>query len=546
MFHYFNSITNVRGDGLVGYFVKAADTSTGDVVDIFADESSTPIVSVSGVANAAQVDTDGNVSFWIAPGEYHLDIYDTEATSLVKRIENVPMSSGVDDELLLSIAGLTFGADNYIYGTGSDAAAVGTITAFARTVLDDADAATARTTLGLGTADSPQFTAVNIGAATDTTLARASAGDLSVEGNVIYRAGGTDVALADGGTGASLADPNADRILFWDDSAGQVTWLTPGTNLSITGTTLNASGGSGGLTDGDYGDITVSGTGTALTIDNGAVTYAKIQNVSATDKLLGRSTAGAGVVEEITCTSFARSVLDDADAATARTTLGLGTGDSPQFTAVNIGAATDTTITRVSAGVIAVEGTTILTTATGQPLDSDLTAIAALTSAADKVPYSTGSATWALADFTAAGRALVDDASAADQRTTLGINSTNVKLTESLIIACSDETTAITTGTAKVTFRMPYAFTLSAVRASVTTAPTGSTLIIDINESGTTILSTKLSIDASEKTSTTAASAAVISDSSLADDAEITIDFDQVGSTIAGAGVKVYLIGTRT
>lgn len=115
--------------------------------------------------------------------------------------------------------------------------------------------------------------------------------------------------------------------------------------------------------------------------------------------------------------------------------------------------------------------------------------------------------------------------------------------TESIIIACSDETTAITTGTAKVTFRMPYAFTLTAVRASVSDAPTGSTIIIDINESGSTILSTKLSIDASEKTSTTAASAAVISDSSLADDAEITIDFDQVGSTNAGKGVKVYLIG---
>jgi hypothetical protein len=117
--------------------------------------------------------------------------------------------------------------------------------------------------------------------------------------------------------------------------------------------------------------------------------------------------------------------------------------------------------------------------------------------------------------------------------------------TESIIIACSDETTALTTGTGKVTFRMPYAFTLSAVRASVTTAPTGSTLIVDINEAGSTILSTKLSIDASEKTSTTAASAAVISDGALADDAEITIDIDQIGSTIAGAGLKVYLIGSR-
>jgi hypothetical protein len=116
---------------------------------------------------------------------------------------------------------------------------------------------------------------------------------------------------------------------------------------------------------------------------------------------------------------------------------------------------------------------------------------------------------------------------------------------ESFVIACSDESSALTAGTAKVTFRIPYAFTLIAVRASVNTAPTGSTIIIDINEGGTSLLSTKLSIDATEKTSTTAASAAVISDSALADDAEITIDFDQVGSTIAGTGVKVCLIGTR-
>ena len=112
-------------------------------------------------------------------------------------------------------------------------------------------------------------------------------------------------------------------------------------------------------------------------------------------------------------------------------------------------------------------------------------------------------------------------------------------------VACSDETTDLATGTGVVTFRMPHAMTLTAVRASVTTAPTGSTVIVDINEAGTSVLSTKLSIDASEKTSTTAATAAVISDSALADDAEITIDIDQVGSTVAGAGLKVWLIGAR-
>lgn len=53
-----------------------------------------------------------------------------------------------------------------------------------------------------------------------------------------YSPGGTDVALADGGTGASLTDPNADRIMFWDDSGGAVTWLTVGSGLAISTTTM--------------------------------------------------------------------------------------------------------------------------------------------------------------------------------------------------------------------------------------------------------------------------------------------------------------------
>jgi len=115
------------------------------------------------------------------------------------------------------------------------------------------------------------------------------------------------------------------------------------------------------------------------------------------------------------------------------------------------------------------------------------------------------------------------------------------------VIACSDETTDLTTGTAKVTFRAPVAFLLTGVAASVNTAPTGSTLIVDINNGANSALSTKLSIDASEKTSATAATAAVI-DTTYDDfsaDAEITIDIDQIGSTVAGKGLKVILKGTR-
>ena len=116
--------------------------------------------------------------------------------------------------------------------------------------------------------------------------------------------------------------------------------------------------------------------------------------------------------------------------------------------------------------------------------------------------------------------------------------------TTSICMACSDETTALTTGTAKITFRMPYAMTLTAVRASLTTAQaSGSIFTVDINEGGTSILSTKLTIDNTELTSTTAATPAVISDAALADDASITVDIDQIG-TSGAAGLKVYLIGT--
>ena len=117
---------------------------------------------------------------------------------------------------------------------------------------------------------------------------------------------------------------------------------------------------------------------------------------------------------------------------------------------------------------------------------------------------------------------------------------------EVILLACSDETTDLTTGTGKVSFRMPFAMTVTGVSASCQTAPVGSTIICDINEGGSTILSTKLSIDASEKTSTTAASAAVISDTALANDAEITVDIDQIGSSTAGKGLKVKIEGYRT
>ncbi len=109
-------------------------------------------------------------------------------------------------------------------------------------------------------------------------------------------------------------------------------------------------------------------------------------------------------------------------------------------------------------------------------------------------------------------------------------------------VALSDELTALTTGGGKVTIRSPFKAELIDVKAMVNTAPTGSILIVDINKNGTTMMAvTKLSIDAGEKTSRTAAAAPVLSTTTLAEDDEISFDIDQIGSTIAGAGLKAYL-----
>lgn len=120
-----------------------------------------------------------------------------------------------------------------------------------------------------------------------------------------------------------------------------------------------------------------------------------------------------------------------------------------------------------------------------------------------------------------------------------------------LEIAASDETTALTTGTDKVTFRMPYAMTLNAgtagVRGGLTTAGTGGSLLtVDINQGGASILSTKLTFDATETETVNAATPVVIGTTALTDNAEITVDIDTADSGGVAAGLKIILIGDLT
>jgi hypothetical protein len=182
------------------------------------------------------------------------------------------------------------------------------------------------------TGGSDALTAADIGALTQAAAdsryvglaGGAMTGALTISGNSVVVT--TDSRLSDARTPLSHTQA-ASTITDFSTEAGK---YGPVTSVNgLTGAVTISTGSS--ISDGSKGDITVSGSGATWTINanavvtadiaGSAVTYAKIQNVSATDKLLGRSTAGAGVVEEITCTAFGRSVIAGADAAAVRTTI---------------------------------------------------------------------------------------------------------------------------------------------------------------------------------------------------------------------------------
>ncbi len=180
---------------------------------------------------------------------------------------------------------------------------------------------------------------------------------------------------------------------------------------------VNASNGNGFLTVSGVDPITTvyeqpiitPGSITTADLADHAVTYVKMQNVSATDLILGRSTAGSGTVEEIACTAAGRALLDDASAAAQLATLGAAaSGANTDITSVYLNnTGLKVKDTNASHGLSIVPG-------------SDL--------AADRVfTLTTGDAARTLdisaADVTvsAFGATLVDDANAAAARTTLGL-----------------------------------------------------------------------------------------------------------------------------
>ena len=310
---------------------------------------------------------------------------------------------------LQAVSGLTSAANKGIQFTGSGTAGVFDLTAAGKALLDDADAAAQRTTLGLGA----------LSTAASVTTSQIAAGTLVTESETI---GSNDndttiptsaavKAYADsvGGSGnkfQTIAVAGQDNVVA--DTSTDTLTLAAGSNVTITTTagtdtvTIAASGGGGskhtiqnsgtGLTA--RTNLNFDGTHVIATDDSGndqsdITLSANLQAVSgltsAADK--GIQFTGSGTAGVFDLTAAGKALIDDASASAQRTTLGLAIGTNVQA------------------------------------YDADLAAIAGLTSAADKGIQFTGSGTAGVFDLTAAGKALLDDADAAAQRTTLGLGS---------------------------------------------------------------------------------------------------------------------------
>ena len=99
MYHYVESVADVKGNALTGYYVglvepDATDTNGGTEAVIYADDAGTAISADSGVENKAKVDPDGMVSLYVPVGTYHVDIYATDGATKIKRLLDIPMMSG--------------------------------------------------------------------------------------------------------------------------------------------------------------------------------------------------------------------------------------------------------------------------------------------------------------------------------------------------------------------------------------------------------------------------------------------------------------------
>lgn len=263
MFHWFDTITNTRGDSLSNWQVECINLTTGAVVPIFADENSTPIASVSGFANRAVTDENGNYDFFVPSGTYSLRIYNP--SGVLQRTQRYLPMYGADAANTANLADT---------GTGKGAFLVGHIAAgtgaTARTVQDKL-----RETVSV-----KDFGAVGDGVADDTVAIQAAV-DANPGGLIFFPPGtykiNTRIVITDDNTVIDLGNAVIDATAFtgWTSSPGSnwdsgryrsvfefrgtvKTAITAAANIAANANTITVSSAAG-LAIGDIIDIESDG-----------------------------------------------------------------------------------------------------------------------------------------------------------------------------------------------------------------------------------------------------------------------------------------------
>jgi len=313
----------------------AITPKTDDAVDLGSVTFQFKDAYIDGTAYIDTLEINGTV---ITPTGIELNYVDGVTSAIQTQLDaKQPL-----DADLTAIAGLTSAANKLPYFTGSGTAAVADFTAFGRTLIDDADAATARTTLGLVIGTDVQ--------AYDVEL-NALAGLTSAANKLPYYTGSGTAALADftafGRTLVDDADAATARttlglvigtdVQAYDAELASIAGLTSAANklpyFTGSGTAALADLSVFARTVLDDADAATVRATLGLVIGTDVQAYdaetsALAGLVSAADKL--PFFTGAGTASTTDFTAFARTLVDDADAATARTTLGLAIGTDVQ------------------------------------------------------------------------------------------------------------------------------------------------------------------------------------------------------------------------
>jgi hypothetical protein len=174
---------------------------------------------------------------------------------------------------------------------------------------DDANAAAARGTLGVDAAGTDNSTNVTLAGSYDyLTLSgqQITLGQIDLATDVTGA-----LPLANGGLGVSLSDPNADRIAFWDDSAGNVAWLAQTNGIEISGTNLQMT------TNQRTREIVcvIDGGGSAIT--TGVKTYLPIDFAGTITQVTMVTDQTGSIVVDVWKDTYANFPPTDADSITA-------------------------------------------------------------------------------------------------------------------------------------------------------------------------------------------------------------------------------------